>query len=159
MLTLHGRLLGYAVEFTKTRKSRGSLRSTCVQSFECAAAKPKRARTGIRGLSMQHRSRSVNLFHPPFASRICNTWMAFASWPARQGQQRSLRRMRQFLSWAFARSPGDRSFAWAPPISLRLVCALRMKRLSDVYYHTRKSLVSFTPSTSLLHAVSILGPA
>ena len=39
--------------------------------------------------------------------------MALASWPARQGQQRSLLRMRQFLSWAFARSPGERNFAWA----------------------------------------------
>ena len=39
-------------------------------------------------------------------------WMAFASWSARQGQQRSLRRMRQVLSWAFAHSPGERSFAW-----------------------------------------------
>jgi hypothetical protein len=28
--------------------------------------------------------------------------MALARWPARQGQQRSLRRMRQVLSWAFA---------------------------------------------------------
>ncbi len=39
--------------------------------------------------------------------------MALARRPARQGQQRSLRRMRQVLSWAFARSPGPRSFAWA----------------------------------------------
>ena len=39
--------------------------------------------------------------------------MALASWPARQGQQRSLRRMPQVLSWALARSPGARSFAWA----------------------------------------------
>src|SRR5690348_824148 len=46
-------------------------------------------------------------------SRICNTWMALARCPARQGQQRSLRRMCQDLSWAFARSPGDRSCAWA----------------------------------------------
>jgi hypothetical protein len=57
-------------------------------------------------------------FSEPFSSgyatsRICNTWMALASWPARQGQQRSLRRMCQDLSWAFARSPGARSCAWA----------------------------------------------
>ena len=39
--------------------------------------------------------------------------MALASWPARQGQQRSLRRICQVLSWAFARSPGARSLAWA----------------------------------------------
>ena len=39
--------------------------------------------------------------------------MALASCPARQGQQRSLRRIHQFLSWAFARSPGERSCAWA----------------------------------------------
>jgi hypothetical protein len=39
--------------------------------------------------------------------------MALARWPARQGQQRSLRRMRQVLSWALARSPGARSRAWA----------------------------------------------
>jgi hypothetical protein len=39
--------------------------------------------------------------------------MALASWPARQGQQRSLRRIFQVLSWAFARSPGARSRAWA----------------------------------------------
>jgi len=39
--------------------------------------------------------------------------MALAIWPARQGQQRSLRRIPQLLSWALARSPGARSFAWA----------------------------------------------
>jgi hypothetical protein len=39
--------------------------------------------------------------------------MALASCPAFQGQQRSLRRMRQVLSWAFALSPGARSRAWA----------------------------------------------
>ena len=39
--------------------------------------------------------------------------MALASCPARQGQQRSFRRIRQDLSWAFARSPGARSLAWA----------------------------------------------
>jgi hypothetical protein len=39
--------------------------------------------------------------------------MAFAICPARQGQQRSLRRMCQVLSWAVARSPGARSLAWA----------------------------------------------
>ena len=39
--------------------------------------------------------------------------MALASCPAFQGQQRSLRRMRQVLSWALARSPGLRSLAWA----------------------------------------------
>ena len=55
----------------------------------------------------------MNLFDPGNASRICSTWMALASSPARQGQQRSLRRILQVLSCAFARSPGDRSFAWA----------------------------------------------
>jgi hypothetical protein len=39
--------------------------------------------------------------------------MAFASFPARQGQQRSLLRIFHALSCAFARSPGARSFAWA----------------------------------------------
>src|SRR5215471_2098767 len=39
--------------------------------------------------------------------------MALANGPAFHGQQRSLRRMRQVLSWALARSPGDRSWAWA----------------------------------------------
>ena len=56
---------------------------------------------------------TVNPFHPGYASRSCKTWMALASCPARQGQQRSLRRIFQVLSWAFARSPGARSFAWA----------------------------------------------
>jgi hypothetical protein len=37
--------------------------------------------------------------------------LPLASCPARQGQQRSLRRMRQDLSWALARSPGARSRA------------------------------------------------
>src|SRR5262249_54539159 len=55
---------------------------------------------------------TVNLFHPP-VSRVWRTWMALASCPAFQGQQRSLRRMRQVLSWALARSPGPRSVAWA----------------------------------------------
>src|SRR5438034_4575973 len=55
----------------------------------------------------------LNPFHPGYASRICNTWMALASCPARQGQQRSFRRIFQVLSWAFARSPGARSFACA----------------------------------------------
>ncbi len=39
--------------------------------------------------------------------------MALAISPARQGQQRSRRRMAQVLSWALARSPGARSLAWA----------------------------------------------
>ena len=39
--------------------------------------------------------------------------MALASCPARQGQQRSLRRIRQVLSWAFALSLGERSCACA----------------------------------------------
>ena len=39
--------------------------------------------------------------------------MALASFPARHGQQRSLARIFHALSWAFARSPGARSFAWA----------------------------------------------
>src|SRR6201987_1482478 len=39
--------------------------------------------------------------------------MALASCRARQGQQRSLRRSRQALSWAFALSPGERGFACA----------------------------------------------
>lgn len=34
--------------------------------------------------------------------------MALTRWPALRGQQLSLRRMRQDLSWAFARSPGPR---------------------------------------------------
>jgi hypothetical protein len=55
----------------------------------------------------------VSLFHPALASRICSTWMALASLPARHEQQRSLSRTCQVLSWAFARSPGARSFAWA----------------------------------------------
>jgi hypothetical protein len=37
-------------------------------------------------------------FHLVFASWICNAWMALASCPARQGQQRSLRSIRQVLS-------------------------------------------------------------
>src|SRR5256885_2213094 len=54
----------------------------------------------------------VSLFHPSIL-RAWSTCMALASCPARQGQQRSLRRMRQLLSWALARSPGARSWAWA----------------------------------------------
>ncbi len=38
--------------------------------------------------------------------------MALAIWPVRQGQQRSRVRIFQALSWAFALSPGARSFAW-----------------------------------------------
>jgi hypothetical protein len=56
---------------------------------------------------------TLSHFHPAFASRTCKTWMALASCPARQGQQRSLRRIRQSLSCAFALSPGERSFACA----------------------------------------------
>ncbi len=43
--------------------------------------------------------------------------MALAGWPARQGQQRSLARIFQVLSWVFARSPDARSRVWA-----RLAC-------------------------------------
>src|SRR6516164_5148448 len=39
--------------------------------------------------------------------------IAFASFPARHGQQRSLARIFHALSCAFARSPRARSFAWA----------------------------------------------
>jgi len=55
---------------------------------------------------------ALSLFHP-LISWVWRTWMALAMCPARQGQQRSLRRMCQVLSWAFARSPGARSWAWA----------------------------------------------
>src|SRR5690242_7344462 len=55
----------------------------------------------------------LNPFHPGYASRVCNTWMALASRPAFQGQQRSFWRIFHVLSWAFARSPGARSFACA----------------------------------------------
>jgi transposase len=72
------------------------------------------------GLASTERQ-ELKLFHPAYASRVCNTWMALASCPARQGQQRSLRRMRQVLSWAFARSPGARSPAWA-----RFACGCRL---------------------------------
>jgi len=40
-----------------------------------------------------------------------------ASCPARQGQQRSLRKMRQDLSWALARSPGARSQMQIPGVT------------------------------------------
>jgi hypothetical protein len=39
--------------------------------------------------------------------------MALASWPARHWQQRSLRRIRQVLSCAFALFPDEWSFACA----------------------------------------------
>jgi hypothetical protein len=39
--------------------------------------------------------------------------MAWANRPACHGQQRSLRKMRQDLSWALACSRGPRSRAWA----------------------------------------------
>src|SRR6266516_4244037 len=55
---------------------------------------------------------ALSVFHPAI-SRACRTWTALAICPARQGQQRSLRRIAQVLSWALARSPGARSFAWA----------------------------------------------
>ena len=45
----------------------------------------------------------------------------------RTATQRSLRRMRQVLSWAFARSPGERSFAWA-----QLASASGDRRPADV---------------------------
>ena len=43
--------------------------------------------------------------------------MALARCPARQGQQRSLRKMRQDLSWALARSPGARSQMQIPGVT------------------------------------------
>jgi hypothetical protein len=50
------------------------------------------------GVRYYRNGSAVNLFHPAYASRVCNTWMALASWPARQGQQRSLRRILQVFS-------------------------------------------------------------
>src|SRR5215469_18705594 len=66
----------------------------------------------LAGVDAAGKPPPANVFHPP-VSRVCRTWMALASCPACQGQQRSLRRMRQVLSWALARSPGARSLAWA----------------------------------------------
>ena len=74
---------------------------------------PLRIRLNRRLHQPRRDMQAVKPFHPVYSSRICNTWMALASSPARQGEQRSLRRMRQVFSWAFARSPGERSFAWA----------------------------------------------
>jgi len=56
---------------------------------------------------------TMSLFHRGYAAWISRAWMALASCPARQGRRRSLQRIRQFLSRAFALSPGARSFAWA----------------------------------------------
>jgi hypothetical protein len=67
---------------------------------------------GLRPSVFTCESWSLSLFHPAI-SRAWRTWMALAICPAFQGQQRSLRRMCQVLSWAFARSPGARSLAWA----------------------------------------------
>src|SRR5436190_13315205 len=68
-----------------------------------------RAGPGRAGRTGYH---AMSVFHPAI-SRACRTWMALAICPARQGQQRRLRRIAQVLSWALARSPGARSFAWA----------------------------------------------
>ncbi len=61
---------------------------------------------------------AVSLFQRDAVSRSCRAWTALARRPARWGQQRSFRRMRQDLSWAFARSPGPRSLACARLASL-----------------------------------------
>jgi MFS family permease len=58
---------------------------------------------------------SVNPFHPLAACStrwFCSTAMALTRWPALVGLHRSLRRMRHDLSWALARSPGPRRWAW-----------------------------------------------
>src|SRR5205814_9175296 len=73
---------------------------------------PTASAAGYADLLHENLREALNLFHPAI-SRAWRTWMALASCPARQGQQRSLRRMRQVLSWALARSPGLRSWAWA----------------------------------------------
>lgn len=52
--------------------------------------------------------------------------MALASCPARQGRQRSLRKIRQVLSWALARPPGARSRVWA---RVGVLCAAGLFRL------------------------------
>ena len=54
--------------------------------------------------------------------------MALASYPAFQGQQRSLRRIRQVLSWAFARSPGLRNRTRAVGVRLRAGLAAALVR-------------------------------
>jgi hypothetical protein len=55
-------------------------------------------------------------FHP-CVLRTCRTWLVLASCPAFQGKQRSLRRMRQVLSWALAARRGRgawRGSGWRP---------------------------------------------
>jgi hypothetical protein len=47
----------------------------------------------------------------PLTASLVGT-SSLASRPARRGQQRSLRRMRQVLMWVLARSPGPRRRAW-----------------------------------------------
>ena len=49
---------------------------------------------------------TLSVFHP-VVSRVCRTWMALASWPACQGQQRSLRRTSRGLELG-----GSRPAAW-----------------------------------------------
>ena len=82
-----------------------------------------------RGIAVARVTRRYSCLRPPWLpsgagrpsaagshlvlSRAWRMWMALAKCPARQGQQRSLRKMRQDLSWALTRSPGPPSRAWA----------------------------------------------
>jgi hypothetical protein len=54
--------------------------------------------------------------------------MALASCLARQGQQRSFRRMRQVFSRAMARSPGEPSRAWTRLVSFWEAGLFRRRR-------------------------------
>ena len=54
----------------------------------------------------------LNRFHPGYASRSCNTWIALASFPARQGQQRSLVRIFQVSAATVPEARMLSSCAW-----------------------------------------------
>jgi tetratricopeptide (TPR) repeat protein len=51
----------------------------------------------IESQSARDEATALSLFHPGYAAWISKAWMALASRPARQGQQRSLRRIRHSI--------------------------------------------------------------
>jgi hypothetical protein len=91
---------------SSTTAAGGGVPATSTASASAVpAACPSEASGFTKTKFVAHAALGSGAFHryiykEPFSSgyatsRICNTWMALASWPARQGQQRSLRRMCQ----------------------------------------------------------------
>jgi hypothetical protein len=105
-------------------------------------------RLAVPKVAMPTRHTAVSLFSSWLRRLDLQAWMALASCPARQGQQRSLRRIRQFLSLGVCPFAGGAELRVSPVASL---CD------SDLFFPGTGSSRAWFPGSPL--SASVTSPA